>query len=169
MGVAQQRILAERKNWRKDKPFGFFARPEVQDDGCDCSEGLNFEGALDSLLQLAACRSDNIFRWKCQIPGKEGTDWDGGYFPLTLEFTEDYPSKPPKVCIGWDIWTSSSCTETEADLPVCAGQCKFPPKFYHPNIYPSGTVCLSILNEVGQSRPMHSTRLEQASACSPCS
>ena len=50
MGVAQQRILAERKNWRKDKPFGFFARPEVQDDGCDCSEGLNFEGALDSLF-----------------------------------------------------------------------------------------------------------------------
>ena len=34
MGVAQQRILAERKNWRKDKPFGFFARPEVQEDGC---------------------------------------------------------------------------------------------------------------------------------------
>lgn len=27
-------------------------------------------------------------------------------------------------------------------------QCKFEPGFYHPNIYPSGTVCLSILNEV---------------------
>jgi hypothetical protein len=27
-------------------------------------------------------------------------------------------------------------------------QCKFPAGFYHPNIYPSGTVCLSILNEV---------------------
>lgn len=27
-------------------------------------------------------------------------------------------------------------------------QCKFPQAFFHPNIYPSGTVCLSILNEV---------------------
>lgn len=27
-------------------------------------------------------------------------------------------------------------------------QCKFPPNTFHPNIYPSGTVCLSILNEV---------------------
>jgi ubiquitin-protein ligase len=49
------------------------------------------------------------------------TDWEGGYFPLTLNFSEDYPSKPPK--------------------------CKFPPGFFHPNVYPSGTVCLSILNE----------------------
>ena len=40
---------------------------------------------------------------------------------LTMEFSEDYPSKPPK--------------------------CKFPTGFYHPNIYPSGTVCLSILDE----------------------
>lgn len=41
--------------------------------------------------------------------------------PHRLEFLEGYPAKPPKV--------------------------KFPPNFFHPNIYPSGTVCLSILNE----------------------
>lgn len=49
------------------------------------------------------------------------TEWEGGFYPLTLHFSEDYPSKPPK--------------------------CKFPPGFFHPNVYPSGTVCLSILNE----------------------
>ena len=49
------------------------------------------------------------------------TDWEGGYYPLTMHFNEDYPSKPPK--------------------------CKFPQGFFHPNVYPSGTVCLSILNE----------------------
>lgn len=49
------------------------------------------------------------------------TDWEGGYYPLTMHFSEDYPSKPPK--------------------------CKFPQGFFHPNVYPSGTVCLSILNE----------------------
>ena len=43
------------------------------------------------------------------------------------EFSEDYPSKPPK--------------------------CKFPTGFFHPNIYPSGTVCLSILNEDEGWRP----------------
>jgi len=36
-------------------------------------------------------------KWKCHIPGKANTDWDGGYFPLTMEFSEDYPAKPPKV------------------------------------------------------------------------
>lgn len=55
------------------------------------------------------------------------TDWEGGYYPLTLHFSEDYPSKPPK--------------------------CKFPQGFFHPNVYPSGTVCLSILNEDSGWRP----------------
>jgi ubiquitin-conjugating enzyme E2 I len=32
-------------------------------------------------------------------------------------------------------------------------QCKFPKDFFHPNIYPSGTVCLSILNEDEGWRP----------------
>ncbi|KAF0555600.1 SUMO-conjugating enzyme ubc9 [Gigaspora margarita] len=40
---------------------------------------------------------------------------------MTMTFPEDYPSKPPK--------------------------CKFVPALFHPNVYPSGTVCLSILNE----------------------
>ena len=44
-----------------------------------------------------------------------------------MEFSEDYPSKPPK--------------------------CKFVPPLFHPNVYPSGTVCLSILNEDEDWRP----------------
>ncbi len=60
-------------------------------------------------------------RWKCRLPGKKGTLWEGGYYPLTITFNEDYPQKPPK--------------------------CSFPEGFYHPNVYPSGNVCLSILNE----------------------
>ena len=42
-------------------------------------------------------RSVNLMRWECIIPGKAGTNWGGDYYPLTLEFGEDYPSKPPKV------------------------------------------------------------------------
>ena len=42
-------------------------------------------------------------------------------------FNEDYPSSPPK--------------------------CKFDPVIFHPNVYPSGTVCLSILDENKDWRP----------------
>ncbi|CAK7347507.1 unnamed protein product [Dovyalis caffra] len=103
-GIARGRLAEERKSWRKNHPHGFVAKPDSSPDG-----------SLDLMV------------WKCIIPGKPGTDWEGGYFPLTLHFSEDYPSKPPK--------------------------CKFPQGFFHPNIYPSGTVCLSILNEDYGWRP----------------
>lgn len=35
-------------------------------------------------------------KWSCGIPGKGNTIWDPAVYPLTMEFTEDYPSKPPK-------------------------------------------------------------------------
>ena len=37
----------------------------------------------------------NLFMWNCGIPGKDGTDFAGGVFPVTLEFPEDYPYTPP--------------------------------------------------------------------------
>ena len=68
-----------------------------------------------------------MMTWSCFIPGKEKTDWAGGYYPLTLEFSLEYPSKPPKV--------------------------SFPRGFFHPNIYPSGKVCLSIIDEALDWKP----------------
>jgi ubiquitin-conjugating enzyme E2 I len=49
------------------------------------------------------------------------TPWAGGIYKLTMEFTEEYPASPPR--------------------------CKFDPPLFHPNIFPSGSVCLSILSE----------------------
>ena len=45
------------------------------------------------------CSSADLMKWQCHIPGKPRTDWEGGFFPLTMEFTEDYPAKPPKVSL----------------------------------------------------------------------
>uniref|UniRef100_A0A0M3I9T4 UBC core domain-containing protein n=1 Tax=Ascaris lumbricoides TaxID=6252 RepID=A0A0M3I9T4_ASCLU len=63
----------------------------------------------------------NLFNWECAIPGKKGTIWEGGLYRMRMLFKDDYPSTPPK--------------------------CKFDPPLFHPNVYPSGTVCLSILDE----------------------
>jgi len=65
--------------------------------------------------------SSNIMLWHCAVPGKQGTDWEGGLYRVTMEFNDEYPSKPPR--------------------------CKFAPRIFHPNVYPSGTICLSILDE----------------------
>jgi len=64
--------------------------------------------------------SANLFCWDCKISGKEGTDWEGGLYSLRIFFLMDYPNSGPKVA--------------------------FAPHFFHPNVYPSGDVCLSILN-----------------------
>eukprot|EP00177_Eucheuma_denticulatum_P002508 GFKZ01004504.1.p1 GENE.GFKZ01004504.1~~GFKZ01004504.1.p1 ORF type:complete len:158 (-),score=12.26 GFKZ01004504.1:537-1010(-) len=102
-GIARGRLLEERKQWRLDHPVGFYARPEKKDG------------------------QSNLMRWECGIPGKENTQWAGGIYKLALEFTDDYPSRPPK--------------------------CRFTPPLFHPNVYPSGTVCLSIIDADKAWRP----------------
>lgn len=69
---------------------------------------------------------------RVEIPGKPGTDWEGGMYRLIMRFTEEYPSVPPK--------------------------CQFDPPLFHPNVFPSGTVCLSILNVDGDWRPSITVR-----------
>jgi ubiquitin-conjugating enzyme E2 I len=102
-GIARGRLQEERKQWRIDHPVGFYARPSKAD------------GVV------------NLMKWDCGIPGKAGTLWAGGIFKLVLEFSDDYPSRPPK--------------------------CRFTPPLFHPNVYPSGTVCLSILDADKGWRP----------------
>ena len=69
----------------------------------------------------------NLSRWKCEIPGPKDSVWERGIYKLYMEFPKDYPLKPPR--------------------------CYFKPVLPHPNIYPSGTVCLSILNEEEDWKP----------------
>jgi len=96
-GIALDRLSAERKQWRRNHPSGFSAKPKKTANG-----------------------TTNLYAWECKIPGKAGTHWEGGVYKLNMYFTEDYPNRPPK--------------------------CQFSPALFHPNIYPSGSVCLSILD-----------------------
>ena len=73
VGIAQGRLAEERRAWRKDHPIGFYARPTASDDG-----------------------SSNMMKWEAGIPGKAGTDWEGGVYKVHMEFSEEYPSRPPK-------------------------------------------------------------------------
>jgi ubiquitin-conjugating enzyme E2 I len=69
-GLAIGRLAAERKNWRKDYPEGFYARPIKKADN-----------------------STDMMIWEAGVPGKTGTDWEGGMYRVVLEFSEEYPTK----------------------------------------------------------------------------
>lgn len=58
-------------------------------------------------------------RWEAVIFGPQDTPFEDGTFKLSLEFTEEYPNKPPTV--------------------------KFVSKMFHPNVYADGSICLDIL------------------------
>lgn len=72
--MARSPLTCLSKQWRKDHPFGFFAKPQ-----------RNAQGTLDLKV------------WECGIPGKEKTIWEGGLFKLTITFPEGMylmPSAP---------------------------------------------------------------------------
>lgn len=58
-------------------------------------------------------------RWEAVIFGPQDTPFEDGTFKLSLEFTEEYPNKPPTV--------------------------KFVSRMFHPNVYADGSICLDIL------------------------
>lgn len=74
-----------------------FARAACLDHWAVHSRALQSQCISRVLRHRMARRSINLMRWKCFIPGKAGTDWDGGFFPLTMDFPEEYPAKPPKA------------------------------------------------------------------------
>jgi ubiquitin-conjugating enzyme E2 I len=65
--------------------------------------------------------SSDLMNWECGVPGRPGTDWENGVYKVLMVFPASYPSRPPV--------------------------CKFVPALYHPNVYPCGTICLSILSQ----------------------
>ncbi|XP_077599644.1 ubiquitin-conjugating enzyme E2 G2 isoform X2 [Stigmatopora nigra] len=66
---------------------------------------------------------ENFFEWEALIMGPQDTCFEGGVFPAVLTFPSDYPLSPPKMRFTCDM--------------------------FHPNIYPDGRVCISILHAPG--------------------
>ncbi len=88
---ARRRLINDFKRFEKEDSNGIFASP----------------------------LSKSILVWEAVIFGPEDTQWEGGSFKLLLEFTEEYPTKPPVI--------------------------KFLTNMFHPNIYADGRICLDIL------------------------
>ena len=63
----------------------------------------------------------DIFKWQATIMGPDDSPYSGGVFFLSIEFSADYPFKPPRVM--------------------------FITKIYHPNINSNGSICVDILKD----------------------
>ena len=61
----------------------------------------------------------NLYKWKAFITGPDNTPYEGGMFLLEVNFPDNYPSSAPQVFFKTPI--------------------------FHPNIYTSGKVCVSLL------------------------
>ncbi|ONM31696.1 ubiquitin carrier protein 7, partial [Zea mays] len=66
----------------------------------------------------------NVFEWQVTIIGPPDTLYDGGYFNAIMSFPQNYPNNPPSVRFTSEMW--------------------------HPNVYPDGWVCISILHPPGE-------------------
>ena len=66
---------------------------------------------------------EDLFNWSVIFEGPPDTLYEGGFFKALMKFPEDYPNNPPEM--------------------------KFVTEMWHPNIYPDGKVCISILHPPG--------------------
>ncbi|XP_052785663.1 ubiquitin-conjugating enzyme E2 D2B-like [Mya arenaria] len=81
---------------------------------------------------------DDMLHWEASIMGPENSPYEGGQFDLRIDFTVDYPLKPPKV------W--------------------FLTKIFHPNVEADGKICADFL--VGHWKPSLSISYMLMAICS---
>uniref|UniRef100_A0A6B2LHB3 UBC core domain-containing protein n=1 Tax=Arcella intermedia TaxID=1963864 RepID=A0A6B2LHB3_9EUKA len=67
---------------------------------------------------------NNLYKWKIFFEGTRDTVFAEGIYEATLEFPETYPDNPPVMTIL--------------------------SKFWHPNVYEDGKLCISVLHTTGE-------------------
>merc|ERR1711881_128849 len=87
----------------------------------------------NSAFSAGLSKENNLFKWEVTLFGPEGTPFEGGYFNANLKFPEDYPHSPPAMI--------------------------FRTKMFHPNIYKTGEVCISILDHPSMDGDTEGNRL----------
>uniref|UniRef100_A0A672IJQ4 E2 ubiquitin-conjugating enzyme n=1 Tax=Salarias fasciatus TaxID=181472 RepID=A0A672IJQ4_SALFA len=71
-------------------------------------------------FRITLVDESDMYSWEVAIFGPPDTHYQGGYFKAQIRFPVDYPYSPPSVRFLTSMW--------------------------HPNIYESGEVCISILH-----------------------
>ena len=75
---------------------------------------------LDSIIRAEPINDSNLFVWRAVVQGPQGTPYEEGRFNLRIEYSTEYPFKPPKV--------------------------RFETRIFHPNISRNGSLCVDILH-----------------------
>ncbi|KAI3659673.1 hypothetical protein MP638_006456 [Amoeboaphelidium occidentale] len=85
---------------------------------------------------LAGPKDENdFFTWEAVIAGPTSTPYEHGVFQAIIKFPLDYPLSPPSL--------------------------QFTTGIYHPNVYPDGKVCISILHPPGEDPNMYESSSER--------
>jgi len=69
---------------------------------------------------------EDMFKWDIMLIGPSGTAYEGGFFKATLTFPKNFPNMPPEM--------------------------QFTSSMFHPNVFPDGKVCISILHPPGEDK-----------------
>lgn len=128
-GQALRRLMAEYK--RKCGPHNAGCRSQIEFADISSSTFLNVYVFFSAELSInppegiiaGPISEENFFEWEALISGPVDTVFEGGLFPAKLVFPVDYPLNPPKMSFQCDM--------------------------FHPNIFPDGRVCISILHSPG--------------------
>jgi ubiquitin-protein ligase len=89
----------------------------------DFKEIIDEKSCLEGILAELIDPAD-FSRWRVYIQAPEGTPFSGGVFLTQLTFPPEYPMLPPELT--------------------------FISEMFHPNVYPDGKVCISILHPPGK-------------------
>ena len=159
MGIARGRLQEERKSWRKcvsqscmlgGASVRAWSTSRIPLHALTRHSHIRPSAAQGFVAKPATLPdgTQDILNWDVVIPGKDGTIWDGARIPMTMTFSEDYPNKPP-ICKFKFVGSTGK-------------------PLFHPNVYPSGKICLSLLDaDKVRMHPLEAP-IARSSAHHPC-